>query len=127
MLKTIQKQKGNEDKILCHFGLIKILIESELQKRGITWEGFLISNKIKTNEDEQEKQGSIEFMVDVVEINEETPEFKSSTLPQPSSSVKTRKMRQEDAKKITKDKIFTSYTRRYRRIKGKKIKYGDDL
>ena len=56
MSKNIQKQKGNEDKILCHFGLIKILIESELQKRGITWEGFLISNKIKTNEDEQEKK-----------------------------------------------------------------------
>jgi hypothetical protein len=65
MSKTIQKQKGNEDKSLCHFGLIKILIESELQRRGITWEGFLISNKIKTKEDEQGKQGSTEFMVDM--------------------------------------------------------------
>jgi hypothetical protein len=45
--------------------LIKILIESELQRRGITWEGFLISNKIKTKEDEQGKQGSTEFMVDM--------------------------------------------------------------
>ena len=56
--KTIQKQKGNEDRRLYHFGLIKILIEFELQKRGITWEGFLIANKIKTKEDEHEKQGS---------------------------------------------------------------------
>ena len=52
MSKTIQKQKGNEDKSLYHFGLIKILIEFELQKRGITWEGFLIANQIKTKEDE---------------------------------------------------------------------------
>jgi hypothetical protein len=121
MSKTIQKQKGNEDKSLCHFGLIKILIESELQRRGITWEGFLISNKIKTKEDEQGKQGSTEFMVDMDGINKETPVFRLSIVAQPSSSVKTRRMRQEDAKKIAKDKIFTSYTRRSRRVKGKKL------
>jgi len=34
MSKTIQKQKGNEDKSLYHFVLIKILIEHELQRRG---------------------------------------------------------------------------------------------
>jgi len=52
MSKTIQKRKGNEDKSLCHFGLIKILIEFELQRKGKTWKEFLIANQIK--EDEQE-------------------------------------------------------------------------
>ena len=66
-------------------------------------------------------------MVDVVEINEETPEFRSSTIAQPSSSVKKRRMRQEDAKRIAKDKVFTSYTRRSRRIKGKTLQEDDDL
>ena len=56
MSKTIQKRKGNEDKILCHFGLIKILIEFELQRRGKTWKEFLDANQIKDEEDEQEHQ-----------------------------------------------------------------------
>jgi len=54
-------------------------------------------------------------------INKETPVFRLITVAQPSSSVKTRRMRQEDAKKIAKDKIFTSYTRRSRRVKGNKL------
>jgi len=52
MLKTIQKQKGNEERSLYHFGLIKILIEFELQRRGKTWKEFLIDNQIKIKEDE---------------------------------------------------------------------------
>jgi hypothetical protein len=39
-------------------------------------------------------------MVDMDGINKETPVFRLSTISQPSSSVKTRRMRQEDAKKI---------------------------
>ena len=114
MSKTIQKHKGNEDRSLYHFGLIKILIESELQRRGKTWKEFLIDNQIKVREEEQEKQGSTELMID---IDEETPELKSSNVPQPSSSVRTRRQRQEAAKRIEKDKIFTTYKRRSRRMK----------
>jgi len=47
MLKTIQKKKGNEEKSLYHFGLIKIIIEYEVQKSGKTWKEFLITNQIK--------------------------------------------------------------------------------
>ena len=57
----------------------------------------------------------------MVDFDEKTLEFKSSTIAQPSSSVKTRRMRQEDAKKIAKDKIFTTYKRRSRRIKRNQI------
>ena len=57
----------------------------------------------------------------MVDVDEETPEFRSSIVAQPISSVKTRRMRQEDAKKIAKEKIFTTYTRRSRRIKRKQI------
>ena len=108
MSNTIQKQKGNEDKSLYHFGLIKILIEFELQRRGKTWKEFLIANQIKEDEQEQQQEHT-EFMLD---IDEEIPERKSSNVPQPSSGVRTRRMRKEDAKKIEKDKIFTTYTRR---------------
>ena len=55
MEKTIQKRKGNEDKSLCHFGLIKILIEFEVQRRGKTWKEFPVANQIKDGEDEQEQ------------------------------------------------------------------------
>ena len=113
MSKTIQKQKSNEDKSLYHFGLIKILIEFELQGRGKTWKEFLISNQIKEDEQEQQQERT-DFMLD---IDKEIPECKSSNVPQPSSGVRTRRMRQETAKKIEKDKIFTTYKRRSRRIK----------
>jgi len=112
MSKTIQKQNGNEDKSLYHFGLTKILIEFEVQKRGKTWKEFLVANQIKDGEDEQEQQEHSGFMLD---IDEEIPVHKSSNVPPPSSSVRTRKMRQEVAQKMEQDKIFTTYTRRSRR------------
>jgi len=48
-------QKGNEDKSFYHFGLIKILIKFEVQKRGKTWKEFLVANQIEDGEDEQEQ------------------------------------------------------------------------
>ena len=74
----------------------------------------IIANQIKDGEDEQEQQECTEFMLD---IDEEIPERKSSNVPPHNSSVRTRRMRQETAKKIEKDKIFTTYKRRSRRIK----------
>lgn len=53
----------------------------------------------------------------MLDIYEEIPERKSSNAPQPRSSVRTRRMRQETAKRIEKDKIFTTYMRRSRRIR----------
>jgi len=53
----------------------------------------------------------------MIDIDEEIPELKSRNVPQPRSSVKTRRMRQETIEKIEKDKIFTTYKRRSRRIK----------
>ena len=73
----------------------------------------MIANQIKDGEDEQEQQECTEFML---YIDEEIPERKSSNVPPPSSSVRTRRMRQETAKKIEQDKIFTTYTRRSRII-----------
>ena len=98
---------------MCHFGLIKIPIEFELQRRGKTWKEFLIVNQIKEDEQEQQQERT-EFMLD---IDEEILERKSSNVPQPSNGVRTRRTRQETAKKIEKDKIFTTYKRRSRRIK----------
>lgn len=83
-----------------------------MQRRGKTWKEFLIANQIKEDEQEQQKERT-EFMLD---IDEEIPERKSSNVPQPGSGVKTRKMRQETTNKIEQDKIFTTYTRRSRRI-----------
>ena len=114
MSKTIQKHKGNEDRSLYHNGLVKILIESELQRRGKTWKEFLIENQIEVRREEQEKQGSMELMIDV---DEETPELKSSNIPQPSSSVRTRRQKQEASKRIERDEIFITYRRRSWRIK----------
>jgi len=112
MSKTIQKQKGNEDKSLYHFGLIKILIEHELQRRGKMWKEFLAANQIKDEEDKEELQENSGFMKD---IDEEIPVSKASKVPPPVSSIRTRKMRKEDAKKAEQDKIFTTYSRRTRR------------
>jgi len=112
MLKTIQKKKGNEDKSLYHFGLIKILIEYELQRRGKTWKEFLATNQIKDEEDKQEQQEHSRFMYN---IDEEIPVHKASNVPTPISSVRTRKMRKEDAQKAEQDKFFTTYTRRSRK------------
>jgi len=112
MSKTIQKKKGNEDKSLCHFGLIKILIEFKLQRRGKMWKEFLAANQIKDEEDEQEQQEHSGCMLD---IDEEMPVRKSSNVPPPISSVRMRNMRQEAAQKMEQDKIFTTYTRRSRR------------
>jgi len=53
----------------------------------------------------------------MIDSDEEIPKLKSSNVPQPRSNVTTRRMRQETAKKIEKDKIFTTYKRRSRRIK----------
>lgn len=112
MSKTIQKQKCNEDKSLYHFGLVKILIEYELQRRGKTWKEFLAANQIKDEEDKEEPQENSGFMND---IDEEIPIHKASKVPPPVSSVRTRKMRKEDAQEAEKDKFFTTYTRRTRR------------
>jgi len=112
MSKTIQRKKGNEEKSLYHFGLIKILIEYEVQKRGKTWKEFLIANQIKEGENEQEQKEHSGFMLD---IDEEIPMHKSSNVPPTSSGVRTRKMRHEAAQKMEQDKICTTYTRRSRR------------
>lgn len=53
----------------------------------------------------------------MLDIDEEIPVRESSNVPPPSSSVRTRKMRQEAAQKMEQDKIFTTYTRRSRRAK----------
>ena len=112
MPKTIQNKKGNEDKSLYHFKLIKILIEYELQRTGKTWKEFLAANQIKDEEDEQEQQEHSGFMHD---IDEEIPVHKARNVPPPISSVRTRKMRKEDAQKAEQDKNFTTYTRRFRK------------
>jgi len=52
----------------------------------------------------------------MLDIDEEIPERKSRNVPPHNSSVRTRRMRKEDAQRIEKDKIFTTYTRRSRRI-----------
>lgn len=52
----------------------------------------------------------------MIDIYEEIPESKSRNAPPHSSSVRTRRMRQEAAQKIEQDKIFTTYTRRSRII-----------
>ena len=112
MSKTIQKQKGNEDKSLYHFGLIKILIEHEFQRRGKMWKEFLAANQIRDEEDKEELQEDSGFMKD---IDEEIPVSKASKAPLPVSSIRTRKMKKEDAKREEQDKIFTTYSRRTRR------------
>jgi len=112
MAKTIQKQKGNEDKSLYHFGLIKILIEHELQKRGKLWKEFLTVNQIRDEEEKEEVQEDSGFMRD---IDEEIPLSKASRAPQPVGSIKTRNMQKEGAKRAEKDKIFTTYSPRTRR------------
>lgn len=48
------------------------------------------------------------------DIDEEIPVPKASKVSPPVSSVRTRKMRKEDAQKAEKDKFFTTYTRRTR-------------
>jgi len=111
MSKTIQKQKGNEDKSLYHFGLVKILVEYELQRRGKMWKEFLAANQIKDEEDKEELQENSGFMKD---IDEEIPVPKASKKPPPVSSIRTRKMRKENAQKVEQD-IFTTYSRRMRR------------
>jgi len=112
MSKTIQKKKCNEDKSLYHFGLINILVEFEVQRRGKTWKEFLVANQIKDSEEDQEQHEYSGYMFD---IDEEIPVHKSNDVPPPSSHVRTRKMRREAAQKREKDKIFTTYTRRSRR------------
>lgn len=113
MSKTIQKQKGNENKNLYHFGLVKILIEHELQRRGKTSKEFLAANQIRDEEDKEESEENSGFMKDIdVEIPASS---KANKVPPPVSSIRTRQMRKEDAKKIEKDKIFTTYSRRTRR------------
>lgn len=62
MSKTMQKQRKNKDTSLHHFGLIKILIEFELQKIGITWERFLITNEFVTDEEQKATRGTTEII-----------------------------------------------------------------
>ena len=73
----------------------------------------MVANQIKDGEDEQEQQEHSEFMLD---IDDEIPERKSRNVPPHSNSVRTMTMRQEDSQRIEEDKIFTTYTRRSRRI-----------
>jgi len=54
MSKTIQKQRKNKDRSLYHYGLVKILIEFELQKISVTWKKFLVTNEFIAD-DEQAK------------------------------------------------------------------------
>jgi len=50
------------------------------------------------------------------DIDEEIPVPKASKVPPPENSIRTRKMRKEDAQKVEQDKIFTTYSRRTRRV-----------
>lgn len=50
----------------------------------------------------------------MLDIDEEILVRKSRNVPPPSSSVRTRKMRQEAAQKMEQDKTFTTYTRKSR-------------
>ena len=76
------------------------------------WKEFLAANQIKDEEDKEESQENSGFMKD---IDEEIPTSKASKVPPPVSSIRTRQMRKEDAKKAEQDKIFTTYSRRTRR------------
>ena len=111
MSKTVQKQKGNEDKSLYHFGLIRILIEDEMQRRGKTWKEFLTANQIR---DEEEREKSPENSGFVRDVDEDIP-ASSRAHKVPVSTVRTRQMRKEEAKRAEKDKVFTTYSRRSRR------------
>lgn len=44
---NIQRNYRNVDRNLSHFGLIKIMVEEELQLRGDNWEDFLLRNHFK--------------------------------------------------------------------------------
>ena len=76
------------------------------------WKEFLAANQIRDEEDKEELQEDSGFMKD---IDEEIPVSKASKAPLPVSSITTRKMRKEDAKRAEQDKIFTTYSRRTRR------------
>jgi len=72
----------------------------------------LAANQIKDEEDKEELQENSGFMND---IDEEILVPKARKIPPPMRSVKTRKMRKEDAQKAEQDKKFTTYSRRTRR------------
>jgi hypothetical protein len=44
MAKAIQKHPRNEDRILYHHGLIKMIVLYELQRNDTTWEKYLADN-----------------------------------------------------------------------------------
>ena len=59
------------------------------------------------------KKNRKKFMKD---IDEEIPaSSKANKIPPPVSSIRTRQMRKEDAKRAEQDKVFTTYSRRTRR------------
>jgi len=122
----MQKQRKNKDISVHHFGLIKILIEAELQKIGITWEKFLITNEFFTDEEQkesQERQQNLqekqhaEPVTDVDATEENFSEFRQSNSIPSTSSVRTRRMVREEVERANQDKFFTDYTRKSRKRK----------
>jgi SOS response regulatory protein OraA/RecX len=58
MVASIQHSPRNIDNRLYHHGIIKMLIESKLQKQKDNWEAFLIRNHFKDTPEKTEVQGS---------------------------------------------------------------------
>ena len=51
MAKAVQRRQKDKMTSLFHCGLIKIIIQHELQKQNLTWSGFLIHNQFEEREE----------------------------------------------------------------------------
>ena len=51
MAKAVQRRPKDKMTRLFHYGLIKIIIQHELQRQNLTWSGFLVHNQFEEQED----------------------------------------------------------------------------
>ena len=60
MAKDVLKQENNIEKILYHYGFIKIIIKYELQKQDLSWQQFVVGNGFEIVKEELKEKRNIE-------------------------------------------------------------------
>ena len=137
MAKAVQRRQKDKMTSLFHCGLIKIIIQHELQRKNLTWSGFLVHNQFEEQEELLEeglKEDELLMITypeatsskppkgkkknkEVLLITDDEDNSEVASSKQPQRRIQTRSVKRKEKQYQKQDQIFTTYQRKPRKYK----------
>ena len=137
MAKAVQRCPKDKMTSLFHCGLIKIIIQHELQRQNLTWSGFLVHNQFEEQEELLEeglKEDELLMITyleatssklpkgkkkkkEVLLITDDEDNSEAASSKQPQKRIQTRSVKRKEKQYKKQDQIFTTYQRKPRKYK----------